>query len=84
MEVSGVLSSWETVDTNSVFMRSISRWRVTSLKVMVTPTMAPRRSRMGAARQPRVRASGDRSSRSPAASPGRPLAITARSARAPG
>ncbi len=84
IEVSGVRSSWETVETNSVFMRSISRWRVTSLKVMVAPTVAPRRSRMGAARQPRVRASGVRSSRSPADAAGVGRARAATRARAPG
>ncbi len=75
MEVSGVRSSCETVETNSVFMRSISRSRVTSRRVMVVPTTAPSRSRVGVVSQRRVRRSGRRTSRSPSA--GSPACSTA-------
>src|SRR4030095_3552880 len=51
MDASGVRSSCDTVETNSVFIRSISRSRVTSRIVTVAPTTAPRKYRVGLASQ---------------------------------
>ena len=41
MEVSGVRSSWLTMETNSSFIRSTSRRSVTSRKVTTAPVMLP-------------------------------------------
>ena len=40
-EVSGVRSSWETVEMNSSFMRSRARRSVVSVKATTTPTALP-------------------------------------------
>ena len=47
IEVSGVRSSWPTTETNSSFMRSISRRSVMSLKVTTMPLVSPLSSWIG-------------------------------------
>ena len=41
MAVSGVRSSWLTIETNSLFSRSTSRRWVTSRKITTAPTTSP-------------------------------------------